>query len=316
MSHRFGAHMSVAGGLERAVVAAGVLGFATVQVFTKNNNQWNARPLTDEQVAAWRRALDETGVADPVAHNSYLINLASPDEALWERSIGAMVVELERCEALGIGGLVCHPGAHTGSGEETGLARVAQAIDEIHRRLPGLRARVLLETTAGQGSCLGHRFEHLGRVLGSVSEPERLGVCADTCHIFAAGYALAPACHYNETMEALDREVGTGRVEVWHLNDSLKGLGSRVDRHAHIGRGCLGAEPFRLLLSDPRWAGARMILETPKGLEDGRDLDAVNLEVLRSLEPAAHGAVARAIGRPARSRGKARKAAGDGRDNG
>jgi hypothetical protein len=162
-----------------------------VQLFTKNNNQWRAKPLTDARIAAFRAALDETGIAEAVAHNSYLINLASPDDALWAKSIGALADELERAEALGIGLLVCHPGAHVGAGEEAGLDRIVRGLDEVHRRTRGVAARILLETTAGQGTCLGHRFEHLGAILGRVAEPERLGVCADTCHIFAAGYSLA-----------------------------------------------------------------------------------------------------------------------------
>jgi deoxyribonuclease-4 len=280
---RFGAHMSMAGGYHLAVNAAHAVGFATVQLFTKSNNQWRAAVLTDEHVGAFRSALTETGIATPVAHNSYLINLGSPDDALWNKSIDAMVVELERAEALGIEDVVAHPGAHVGSGEDAGLKRIAEAIDEVHRRTRGLRARIALETTAGQGSCLGDKFEHLGRIIGGVAEPERLGVCGDTCHIFAAGYPLATPTEYDETMDALERAVGTGRVRVWHVNDSVRERGSRVDRHAGIGRGQVGLEAFRLLVNDPRWRGVPMVLETPKGSEDGEELDAINLRVLRSL---------------------------------
>ncbi len=237
MDRKFGAHLSMAGGHDRAVREAHALGMATVQVFTKSNNQWRAAPLTDAHVAAFRAALAETGVAEPVAHASYLINLASPDEALLEKSIAALVVEIERGEALGIGELVMHPGAHVGQGEEWGLARVAAGLDEVHRRTDGVKLRVALETTAGQGSCLGHRFEHLGRIIDAVAAPERLSVCGDTCHIFAAGYPLATPSEYDETMAALVNAVGEGRVRVWHLNDSQKKLGSRVDRHAGIGAG-------------------------------------------------------------------------------
>jgi deoxyribonuclease IV len=279
----FGAHMSVAGGHDRAVRAAHGIGFATVQLFTKNNNQWNAKPLTDAQVAAFRTALDETGVGRPVAHNSYLINLASPDDALWEKSIQAMAVEVERAEALGIADLVCHPGAHLGTGEEAGLARIARGLDEVHRRTRGVAVRIDLETTAGQGTCLGHRFEHLGRILDLVVEPERLGVCVDTCHIFAAGYSLATPEQYNTTIDALGRAVGLGRVRVWHLNDSRRECGSRVDRHEAIGRGRMGLEPFRHVVNDPRFAAVPMVLETPKGQQEGEDLDAINLRTLRQL---------------------------------
>ncbi len=284
MRSKFGAHMSMAGGHDRAVHAAHAVGFRTVQVFTKSNNQWRAAPLTDAHVSAFQRAMTETGVADPVAHASYLINLGSPDDALWEKSIAALVVEIERGEALGISDLVMHPGAHVGSGEEAGLARVASGLDEAHRRTPGVALKVALETTAGQGSCLGHRFEHLGRIIDAVARPERLSVCGDTCHIFAAGYPLGTPSEYDATMDSLERAVGAGRVRLWHLNDSLKPLGSRVDRHAGIGRGHLGLEPFRQVVNDPRFAGLPMILETPKGDEGGEDLDAVNLRVLRGLE--------------------------------
>ena len=283
MTHKFGAHLSMAGGHDRAVRAAGALGMDTVQVFTKSNNQWRAAPLTDAHIAAWNAALAETGVSEPIAHASYLINLGSPDEALFEKSIAALVVEIERGEALGIGELVMHPGAHVGSGEEAGLRRVAAGLDEAHRRTSGAKLRVALETTAGQGSCLGHQFAHLGRIIDLVQEPERLSVCGDTCHIFAAGYPLGTESEYDETMAALVGAVGVGRVRVWHLNDSQKPLGSRVDRHAGIGEGHLGIEPFRHLVNDPRFVGVPMILETPKGEGDDATLDAVNLARLRGL---------------------------------
>ncbi len=226
MRVKFGSHMSMAGGHDRAVRAAHAIGFDSVQVFTKSNNQWRAAALTDAHVAAFRAALAETGVGDPVAHASYLINLGSPDDALWEKSIASLVVEVERGEALGIADLVIHPGAHVGQGEETGLARIARGLDEVHRRTRGVALRIDLETTAGQGTCLGHRFEHLGRLLELVEEPERLGVCVDTCHIFAAGYPLGTASEYHDTMGALERSIGTDRVRVLHLNDSLRRWGA------------------------------------------------------------------------------------------
>jgi deoxyribonuclease-4 len=275
--------MSIAGGCDRAVWGAQAVGFATVQLFTKNNNQWNAPALSDEHVAAFCLALEQTGVVDPVAHTSYLINLGSPDEELWQKSIEAMVLEVERCGMLGIGDLVVHPGAHMGQGEKAGLARIARALNVVHRRTRGLNVLIDLETTAGQGTSLGHRFEHLRDILGRVTHSERLGVCVDTCHIFAAGYPLATPAEYDETIEQLDRSVGLGRVRVWHLNDSRREFDSRVDRHAAIGEGCLGLKPFRHLVNDPRFRGVPMILETPKGIHEGEDLDARNLRVLRGL---------------------------------
>jgi deoxyribonuclease-4 len=275
--------MSIAGGHHLAVRAAHAVGFRCVQVFTKSANQWKAKALDDALVAEFRKALAETGIADPVAHNSYLINLGSPDDALWKKSIDAMTLELERAEMLGIADLVTHPGAHCGSGERKGLRRIARALNEVHRRAKGFHTRIDLETTAGQGSCLGDKFEHLGRIIELVKEPERLGVCVDTCHIFAAGYPLGNTEQYNATIEELDRSVGLSRVRVWHLNDSRRELGSRVDRHAAIGAGHLGLSPFRFVVNDPRFAHVPMVLETPKGIEHGEDLDARNLRTLLGL---------------------------------
>jgi deoxyribonuclease IV len=280
---KFGAHMSIAGGCHRAVLAAQAVGFQTVQLFTKNNNQWRAPELADEQVVAFRDALETTGVEDPVAHTSYLINLASPDEALWTRSIEAMIVELQRCHQLGIGDLVVHPGAHMGSGEEAGLRRVAQAIEEIHSQTKGMGVTIDLETTAGQGSSLGHRFEHLQAILELVHGSVPLGVCVDTCHIFAAGYSLDGPERYDKTMTELDKIVGLRRLRVWHVNDSCREAGSRVDRHAGIGAGKMGLEPFRQLVNDLRFRHLPLILETPKGTEDGEDLDVRNLRILKQL---------------------------------
>jgi deoxyribonuclease-4 len=252
---------------------------------TKNSNQWNAKDLTDEEVRLFRRTLRQTRLRFPTAHDSYLINLASPDGALYRRSLEAFIVELQRAERLGLRYLVTHPGACLDSGEEAGLARVAGALDEVHRRCPGFRVQVLLETTAGQGTTLGHRFEHLARILHLVEEPDRLGVCLDTCHVFAAGYDLAPEHAYRATLHEFDRLIGLKRLRVFHLNDSLKPHGSRVDRHAHIGRGCLGLEPFRLLVNDRRFRNRPMLLETPKEGPDSEDMDIVNLTTLRSLLP-------------------------------
>jgi deoxyribonuclease-4 len=279
----FGAHMSIAGGCHNALLAAQAHGCQSVQIFTKNSNQWNARDLAPEEIALFKKTLRETGLRLPTAHDSYLINLATPDDALYRRSIEAFVVELQRAEQLGIRYLVTHPGAHVDSGEEAGLARVAAALDEVHGRCGGFRVQVLLETTAGQGTTLGYRFEHLRRILELVHDPARLGVCFDTCHVFAAGYALAPEKEYQATLRAFNQTIGLNRLRVFHVNDSLKPHGSRVDRHAHIGKGCLGREPFRLLVNDRRFRSRPMLLETPKEEGDEKDMDAVNLAVLRGL---------------------------------
>lgn len=279
----FGAHMSIAGGCHNALREATEHRCETVQLFTKNANQWNAREFTEEDVRRFRHLLQASGLRFATAHDSYLINLASPDPALYRRSLEAFTVELQRAEQLGLSYLVMHPGAHVGAGEEEGLARVTAALDEVHSRCPDYPCQVLIEATAGQGTTLGWRFEHLGAILSRVAAPERLGVCFDTCHVFAAGYSLAPREEYEKTMAEFDRAVGLEKLRVFHVNDSLKPLGSRVDRHAHIGRGCLGLEPFRLLVNDPRFQDRPMILETPKEEGDNADMDTVNLGVLRGL---------------------------------
>jgi deoxyribonuclease-4 len=278
-----GAHLSIAGGLHKAIESALALGCETVQLFTKNSNQWKGKPLTAEEVQTFRTAARAAKLKYLTAHDSYLINLAAPSEALYRKSIEAFREEVERAETLGLSYLVMHPGAHTGSGEEAGLARVAAALDEVHAACAGYKVKVLLETTAGQGSALGFRFEHLARLLGLVKQPSRLGVCFDTCHVFAAGYPLGQDDEYDATMDEFDRVVGLKRIKVFHLNDSVKGLGSRVDRHAGIGLGQIGETAFRRLLNDPRFQKLPMILETPKADTAGRAMDPVNLAILRRL---------------------------------
>lgn len=278
-----GSHTSIAGGLHRAVERAHEVGCDVVQIFTKNSNQWRAKPILDEEAAKFQSTLAALKIRHPIAHNSYLINLASPDDGLWRRSIEAFVIELNRAEQLGLAYVVTHPGASLASGEEQGLQRVIAAINDIHAQTRGVRARILLETTAGQGSCLGCRFEHLATILAGVRRPERLGVCVDTCHIFAAGYPLATTRQYRATMKQLATIVGLEQVKAFHLNDSKRELGSRVDRHEHIGQGKLGLEPFRHLLNDARFAQVPMYLETPKGVVNGEELDVMNLRTLRGL---------------------------------
>lgn len=278
-----GSHMSIAGGYYKSVEAAKKAGCDCVQLFTKNNNQWRAKPITDDEAARFKASLVELGITHPISHDSYLINLASPDPELWKKSVDAFVVELLRAEQLGIPYVVTHPGAYTTSSEAAGIKQVARALDEVHQQLPSCKALCLLETTAGQGSNLGAKFDHLAAIIDGTQEPDRLGVCVDTCHIFAAGYPLDTEKNYKATMKELDLVVGLDRVKAFHLNDSLKELGSHVDRHAHIGRGKMGLEPFRNLLNDRRFARVPMYLETAKGEEDGEDLDVINLRVLRGL---------------------------------
>lgn len=303
-----GAHMSIAGGLHKAVESAAALGMETVQIFThspsqwvvkpatpaaeqppgsknflKKNSEWCGKELSDEAVNIFRKTLRGTRLKSPIAHDCYLINLASPQPDLYRQSIEAFVVDIERAERLGLRYLVTDPGTPTEGDEDAGLKRIANALDECHRRCPGFKVQVLLETTAGQGRSLGHRFEHLARILSLVEAPRRLGVCMDSCHVFAAGYALAPARAYRETMDEFDRVIGLKRLKAFHLNDSKKPLGSRVDRHAHIGHGELGLEPFRLLVNDPRFHDHPMTLETPKKGANDEEMDAVNLATLRGL---------------------------------
>ncbi len=275
--------MSIAGGYYRAVQLAREAGCDCVQLFTKNNNQWRAKEMTDEDAAKFQAALAETGVTDPIAHDSYLINLASPDEALWTKSVEALRIELLRADKLGLGYVVVHPGAFTTSTEQAGIARIVEALDSVHRQTGAIKTRVLLENTAGQGSNLGWRFEHLAAIIAGVADPARLGVCIDTCHTVAAGYPLRSRKEYEATIDELDKTVGLDRVKAMHLNDSKTPLGSRVDRHEHIGRGTLGLEPFRHLLNDPRFSSTPMYLETAKEQENGEEMDVVNLRTLRGL---------------------------------
>ena len=279
----FGAHLSIAGGLPNALTAATALGCDTVQLFTKNASQWVGKPLAEDDIREFRRVLRATKLKFPAAHDSYLINLAAPDDGLFQKSVAAFADELDRAEALGLKYLVSHPGAHTGSGEETGLARVVAGLDEVHARCSGYKVKVLLETTAASGSTLGGRFEHLAALIERVKAPERLGVCLDTCHVFAAGYPLATAADYAATFQQFDELVGLAKLKLFHINDSMKPLGSRVDRHAGIGLGEIGLDAFRRLVTDPRFANRPMILETPKVDDAGGEMDPVNLRILRQF---------------------------------
>ena len=278
---KFGAHMSISGGLYKAFGHGERAGCDTIQIFSKNQQQWRAKPLVEDEIARFRAEHIRTGMGPLVVHDSYLINLATPDDALWEKSIAAFGDELERCHALGIPYLVTHPGAHVGSGEEAGLARVVQALNRLLDAGVGVDTTVLLETTAGQGSSLGYRFEHLAWLIEHTNHAERMGVCVDTCHILAAGYDIRTPETYTATFAEFERVIGTAHIKCFHVNDSQKGLGSKVDRHAHIGQGEVGIEAFRMLVNDTRFADLPAILETPKNEDLAEDV--VNLATLRGL---------------------------------
>ena len=285
----FGAHTSIAGGLSNAIVAAVEIGCSTVQLFTKNASQWNGKPLSASEIEVFRERLAASGLRFPTAHDSYLINLASPDGTLYRKSIEAFSDELARAEMLGLSYLVTHPGAHTGSGEEAGIARVVAAIDEVHQRTVGFGVKILLENTAGQGTTLGWRFEHLATILAGVKDRSRLGVCFDTCHAFAAGYPLATKGDYAATFAEFDRTIGLSNLKLLHMNGSVTPIGSRVDRHAALGRGEIGLGSFRRLVRDSRFRDLPMIIETPKEDDVGNPMDPVNLQILRQLQANSHG---------------------------
>ena len=275
-----GAHVSTSGGVDKAPANGKGLGCDAIQVFTRNQMQWRARPLSELEIAGFRKGLKECVIQTTVSHDSYLINLGSHEPVTLQKSLEAFADEIERCEQLGISFLVFHPGSHVGSGEAAGLQRIADSLNAVLGQKPKYRTQVLLENTAGQGSNLGYRFEQLAAILAKTENPNRLGVCLDTCHLFASGYDLRTRTTYEATFKEFDAIVGLGRVKVFHLNDSKKSLGSRVDRHENIGKGELGLEPFRFLLNDPRFAGLPMLLETPGGDEAYR----IDLTTLRSLK--------------------------------
>lgn len=277
-----GAHCSAAGGCDKAVYLAKRSTCDCVQVFTKNNARWDAKPLLPEEIERFKAALKETGVTHPIAHASYLINMAAKDDLLRKKSIEAMKIELERATQLGLIGVVVHPGACGEQTQEQGIAHMAAAIDEIHRAMPKSQAKLILETTAGQGTCLGHRFEHLQAMIEQAKTGDRVAICVDTCHLFAAGYPLAERRDFLATFRQFDELIGLDRIVAFHLNDSKKPLGSRVDRHEHIGKGLIGVEAFGHVVRDKRFRDVPMYLEVPK-VGDGVESDAENLALLRSF---------------------------------
>ena len=281
MGMRLGAHESISGGVHKAIARAHSVGCDAVQLFVKANRVWAAKALTDEDVDQFKTAVAESGIWPQVGHASYLLNLASPDDSLWAKSRDTLIIEMQRCERLGLLGLVLHPGSHRGAGEQAGLERIARALGEVHEATPGFESQVLLETTSGGGHSLGHTFEHLAWMLDGAPGGERLGVCLDTCHVFAAGYELRTPDGYDATIEQFDRIVGLDRLRVIHLNDSKGEFGSHRDRHEHIGDGHIGLDGFSNLLNDSRLSAITGLLETPKG--DDLHEDRENLSTLRSL---------------------------------
>ena len=279
MTRLLGAHVSVAGGLDNAF-ARGLESHCTaLQVFTKNANRWQGKPISNDDAIAFQQAWQKSGIGPVIAHDAYLINLASPKQDVWEKSKAALRDELLRCAQLGITGLVMHPGAHLGTGVETGVERIREAFREILPETPP-DVRLLLENTAGQGTYLGGDFAHLAALLEGFDE-DRFGVCFDTCHAHTAGYDLSTSESYTEVMAEFDRLVGLEQIKAFHLNDCLKPCGSNVDRHTHIGQGTIGRSGFACLMQDQRLAAIPMLLETPKG-DDG-EMDRVNLALLREL---------------------------------
>ncbi len=281
---KIGAHMSIAGGVSRALDRGADLGLDTIQIFTKNANQWRGKPITDTERERFIQRRGETGIDPVVAHDSYLINLASPDREMLERSLRAFEDEMDRCHILKVPYLVMHPGGHLGSGESRGIKQIGEAIRVALMEKEETGVRVILETTAGQGTQLGYRFEHLRDIMDTVDMPERMGVCLDTCHIFAAGYDIRTREAYAETMDRFDEVLGLETLLVIHANDSKKGLGSRVDRHEHIGMGQIGEEAFSFFLNDSRLNRLPYILETPKASPESQvPMDTVNVSRLRKL---------------------------------
>jgi len=277
----FGAHESIAGGVSNAVERGMAATCDAIQMFNKSSNQWRAKPLSPDELDKYFEALDTTGVRVAASHSSYLINIASPDRTMCTKSLKSLQEEMERCGVLKIPNLVMHPGSHLGEGEAFGIKRIADNVNRLFDRLKHNTVTLFLETTAGQGAHLGFRFEQLAEIIDLVDDGDHVGVCLDTCHVFAAGYPLTDPSDYRKTMMEFDEVVGLSRLKIIHVNDSKKEFGSRRDRHEHIGQGCIGIEAFRNIVNDRRLARVPLILETPKGDDLAEDVE--NLKVLRSL---------------------------------
>ena len=282
MKQLLGAHTSIAGGVSVAVELAEKHQFTAMQIFTKNNNQWAARPLDEKEIERYKTLLASSGIKSVIAHDSYLINLCATDQAMLAKSRAAFEDELLRCELLGIPHLNFHPGAHCGLGEEEGIRIIAESINMVHAKTPGYHVSSMLEATAGQGSALGYSFEQLRKIIDLIDEKDRMTVCIDTCHIYAAGYDIKDPENYKKVIQHFDNVIGLDRLKCIHMNDSKKPLGSKVDRHEHIGKGFIGIEGFTNIMNDKKLAKIPKILETPKDKRTMEE-DDMNLEVLKSL---------------------------------
>lgn len=276
-----GAHMSIAGGVHTAVERAMRIGCATMQIFVKNNNRWKDKPMEAEDVATYKELLSKARIGPVMVHDTYLINLCARNKDILERSRATLKDEFDRSAVLGVDYLNLHPGSHLGAGEDEGIKRIAESLNLIHEQIGGTTVKSVLETTAGQGTAVGYKFDHMRKIIERVDNKERMGVCIDTCHIFAAGYDLSSERGYESTFEEFDSIVGLKKLVVFHVNDSKRELGSRVDRHEHIGKGKIGLQGFRMLMNDPRFTDIPKILETPKGPD--MEEDVMNMDVLKSL---------------------------------
>jgi deoxyribonuclease-4 len=273
--------MSIAGGLHLAIDRGVAAGCGVIQVFTQVSNQWQGKMPADADITLFRDKLQASGLHEVVSHDIYLINLAAAPGETKEKSLAGFAEEMRRCARLGIGKIVMHPGSHVGDGETVGLGRIVEAFDRLFAMVPEYTGLVLLETTAGQGTNLGYSFGHLREIIHGSAFPDRFGVCYDTCHTFAAGYDITTRDGYEKVFDEFDRQLGIDRLQCFHINDSKKGLGCRVDRHEHIGQGAMGLAGFRFIMNDPRFVRIPKILETPKG--DSDEMDAINLKLLRDM---------------------------------
>ncbi len=281
MFHKIGAHTSIEGGLFNAIIRAKRLGFSALQIFTKNNNRWQGKELTEDEIIKFKNELLNSDIKFVVAHDSYLINLCAEDKELLVKSREAFLDELIRCERLGIPQLNFHPGTYKENNEEDAIKLIAESINIIHQKTQGFKTESMLEATAGQGKSIGYKFEHLRKIMDLVEEPNRMSVCIDTAHIFAAGYNIADDESYSIVFKEFDEIIGLDKLKCFHINDSKKPLGSRVDRHEHIGKGFIGLNGFKLLMNDKRLIDIPKVLETPKGKEQLEDLE--NIRVLLDL---------------------------------